>query len=61
MTTALGLLRDFVAAALAVAILFGANISDDQVAGVLLLTVTGAALGSYAVKEWKKSKGAAPE
>jgi hypothetical protein len=45
--TLLGLLRDVVAAALALAILFNLNISDEQVAGVLLLVTTVGALGAW--------------
>lgn len=48
MTTALGLIRDFVAAVLGLLILFGVNFSDEQIAGVLLVVTTAAALGSWA-------------
>lgn len=47
METALGLIRDFVAAVLGLAILFGATLSDDQLAGILLVVTTGGALGAY--------------
>jgi hypothetical protein len=45
--TLLGLIRDFVAAGLGVAILFGVNFSDDQIAGILLLVTTALALISW--------------
>ena len=54
----LGYLRDFIAAELGVAILFGVNMSDDQVAGILLVVTTGAAFGTYAYGAWKR-RGAA--
>jgi uncharacterized membrane protein YoaK (UPF0700 family) len=50
METFVGLLRDFVAAALGLAILFGANFSDDQVAGILLFVTTVVALGTWLYK-----------
>lgn len=43
----LGLLRDVVAAALALAILFGLDLSDDQIAGILLLVTTVGAFGTW--------------
>lgn len=48
MITGIGLLRDVVAAVLGVAILFGANFSNDQIAGVLLVVTTLGALGTWA-------------
>lgn len=48
METALGLIRDFLAAAIGLAILFGASFSDDQIAGILLVVTTGVALATYA-------------
>lgn len=48
MKTGIGLLRDAIAAALALAILFGAHVSNDQVAGILLLVTTVAAFGTWA-------------
>jgi len=49
-STSLGLVRDFIAAALGLAILFGADFSDEQVAGILLFVSTGLALGSYVIE-----------
>lgn len=43
----LGLLRDVVAASLALAILFGLKLSDDQIAGILLLVTTLGAFGTW--------------
>lgn len=51
--TGLGLLRDMVAAALALAILFGVDLTDDQVAGILALIVTAGAFGSWAYSTLK--------
>lgn len=48
-TTFLGLVRDFVAAVLGLAILFGVGWSDEQVAGILLVVSTALALGTYAL------------
>lgn len=48
----IGLVRDVVAAALALAILFNLNISDEQVAGVLLLVTTVGALASWLYTAW---------
>ncbi len=45
--TAIGLLRDFIAAVLGLLILFGVDLTDEQVAGLLLVVTTGAALGTY--------------
>lgn len=56
MQTGLGLLRDLVAATLALAILFGAELSDDQVAGVLLLVTTAGAFGTWAYSARKVRK-----
>lgn len=50
----LGLIRDLVAAGLALAILFNLNISDEQVAGILMLVTTGGALASWAYNEYAK-------
>ena len=55
METGLGLLRDVVAAALALAILFNLDISDEQVAGILLLVTTVGAFGTWAYKSRKAS------
>lgn len=57
METFLGLLRDFVSAALGLAILFGAGFSDDQIGGILLVVTTVAALGAFL---WHKHASAAP-
>lgn len=46
-TMGLGLLRDVVAAALGLAILFNLNISDEQIAGVLMLITTVGAFASW--------------
>lgn len=43
----IGLVRDVVVAAIGLAILFGANFTDEQVAGILLLITTVGALGSW--------------
>jgi hypothetical protein len=56
METALGLIRDAVAAALALAILFNVPISDDQVAGILLFVTTVLALGVYAYNRYRASR-----
>jgi hypothetical protein len=53
-TNILGYVRDFAAAAVGLAILFGANFSDEQIAGILLLVTTGTALGSYLWGQYKK-------
>lgn len=54
METGLGLLRDVIAAILALGILFGLSFSDEQVAGILLLVSTLGAFGTWA---WKARKG----
>lgn len=46
-TTLIGLLRDFVAACIGLLILFGVDITQDQVAGILLVLTTGSALGAW--------------
>ena len=48
METGLGLLRDIVAAALALLIAFGVHLADNQVAGILLLVTTLGAFGTWA-------------
>lgn len=53
--TILGLIRDVVAAALGLAILFNLNISDEQIAGVLVLVTTVGALASWAYNARKAS------
>lgn len=53
MKTAIGLFRDFVAAILGLLILFGVSLTDAQVAGLLLVVTTGAALGTYLYGAWK--------
>lgn len=59
MEIGIGLLRDFVAAGLGLAILFGANFSDDQIAGILLLLTTLAAVVTWGVKVYK-ARGPVP-
>lgn len=53
MKTAIGLFRDFVAAVLGLLILFGVNLTDAQIAGLLLVVTTGAALGTFLYGQWK--------
>lgn len=53
MKTAIGLFRDFVAAVLGLLILFGVNLTDAQIAGLLLVVTTGAALGTFLYDRWK--------
>lgn len=48
MKTGIGLLRDVIAAGLALAILFGASFTQDQIAGLLLFFTTAAAFGTWA-------------
>lgn len=57
----IGLLRDVFAAALALAILFGASFSDEQVAGILLLVTTVGAFGTWAYTLWRARKSGADE
>lgn len=45
--TLLGYIRDFVVAVIALLIIFGVEISEDAIAGILLLVTTAFALGSY--------------
>ena len=54
MKTTIGLLRDFIAAVLGVLILFGVDLTDAQIAGVLLVVTTGAAFGTYVYGQVKK-------
>jgi hypothetical protein len=56
METALGLVRDFVAARLGLALLFGASFTDEQIAGILLVVSTGLALGAWGWKAYRASK-----
>lgn len=56
-TTLIGLLRDFVAAALAVALLFGITITQEQIGGILLLVVTGGALATYVYQTLRQGSG----
>jgi hypothetical protein len=51
--TLIGLVRDVIAAALGLAILFNLNISDEQIAGVLLLVTTIGALATWAYNVWR--------
>lgn len=57
-STIIGLLRDFVAAGLGLAILFGLNFTDEQIAGVLLVVTTAGALGTYLYGQFKSKKAA---
>ena len=59
MSDLLGYLRDFIAAGLGLAILFGADFTDDQIAGILLLVTTAGALISYAYQRWQVGNGTA--
>jgi hypothetical protein len=43
----IGLARDFVSAGLGLAILFGLNLTSDQIAGILLVVTTAGALGAH--------------
>jgi hypothetical protein len=47
MTTFLGLVRDFAAALIAVAMLFGVGITNEQAGGILLAVTTALALGAW--------------
>lgn len=58
--TLIGLVRDVVAAALGLAILFNLDISDEQIAGVLLLVTTVGALASWAYNARKASSPPSP-
>lgn len=51
--TLIGLIRDVFAAALALAILFNLDISDEQIAGILLLVTTVGALAAWAYNQRK--------
>lgn len=53
---ALGLFRDFVVAVIGLGILFGVNVSQEQIAGILLVVTTAAALGTWAWKATHPSK-----
>lgn len=53
MKTGIGLLRDVVAAALGLAILFGVSFTDEQIAGVLLFVTTAGAFGTWAYGAYK--------
>jgi hypothetical protein len=55
--TALGLLRDLVAAVIGLLILFGVGLSDDQVAGILLVVSTAGALGAWLYLAWSRKEG----
>lgn len=54
--TLLGLVRDLCAAVVGLLILFGVNLSDDQVAGILLVVTTAGALGSWTFLLWQKNQ-----
>lgn len=47
MKNAIGYFRDLVAAVLGLLILFGVDLTDAQLAGVLLVVSTGGAFGAY--------------
>ena len=53
MQTGLGLLRDLVAAIIGLLILFGVNLTDAQVGGLLLVLTTAGAFGTWAYKAAK--------
>lgn len=53
----LGYLRDFVVAVIGVCVLFGLSISNQQIAGILLVLSTGFALGSYLYTRYKAGDG----
>ena len=55
----IGYIRDLAAAVVGLAILFGADLSNDQVAGILLVITTGAALGTYFWQRYKAGDGTA--
>jgi len=56
METFTGLLRDFVVAVVGVLIIIGVDISDQLLAGILLILTTGLAMGTWAYKAWKASR-----
>lgn len=47
LAVALGLLRDLVVAVIGLGILFGVSISNEQIAGILLVVSTAFALGTW--------------
>lgn len=53
LATGIGLLRDLVAATLGLLILFGVDLTDAQISGVLLVVTTFAALATwlYAIRK----------
>lgn len=59
MSDVIGLVRDVVAATLGVAILFGVNWSDEQVAGILLVVTTAGALASHLYSRFAAGDGTA--
>ena len=56
-TDVIGYIRDLAAAVIGLAILFGANFSNDQVAGILLVVTTAGALVSYILARYVKGNG----
>ena len=58
-TMGLGLIRDLVAAIVGLLILFGVDLTNDQVAGILLVVATAGALGSW-IYQMRKSGGTEP-
>lgn len=61
MTTLIGLVRDFIAATLGLAIVFGVSLSDEQEAGILLVASTGLALGTFVYKSYRQGELPADE
>lgn len=59
-STLLGLIRDVVVAIIGILILAGADISNDMIAGILLLVSTVFALGSWIYAQYKQPKSSAP-
>jgi hypothetical protein len=58
--TVLGLIRDLVSAIIGLLILFGVGLSDDQIAGILLVVTTAGALGSWAYLAWQQKQEGKP-
>lgn len=53
-TNLLGYIRDLAAAVIGLLILFNVPISEDQIAGILLVLTTAGAFGSYL---WRQYRG----
>lgn len=58
--TVLGLIRDLIAAIIGLLILFGVNISDDQIAGILLVVSTAGALGGWLFLAYRRRQEPPP-